>query len=38
MGAEGLQPVDELNVTAGAVPQGVVLMRRQSGILNKERT
>lgn len=30
MGAEGLQPVDELNVTAGAVPQGVVLMRAKA--------
>ena len=30
MGAEGLQPVGELNVTAGAVPQGVVLMRAKA--------
>lgn len=30
MGAEGLQPVDELNVTAGDVPQGVVLMRAKA--------
>ena len=30
MGAEGLQPVDELNVTAGAVPQGVVQMRAKA--------